>query len=96
MQWHVHLELLEWSIERTKNGEPQTVLLTPEANISSERRKKAANRRQQVTFRIPGSGGAAICGATRGLGALARGTALVWWRLWRKGNGQDLRLPTGP
>jgi integrase len=56
MQWpDVHLERKEWNIERTKNGEPQTVLLTPEAIEVLERRKQLAQGSKSL-FVFPGSG----------------------------------------
>lgn len=56
MQWpDVHLERKEWQIAMTKNGEPQTVLLTPEAIEVLERRKKDAQDSKSL-FVFPGSG----------------------------------------
>lgn len=78
MQWpDVHLERKEWSIERTKNGEPQTVLLTPEAIEVLERRKKSAEGSKSL-FVFPGSGECGHLVEPRGAWErmLARGTAL--------------------
>lgn len=56
MQWpDVHLERKEWHIAMTKNGESQTVLLTPEAIEVLERRKKATQGNGSP-FVFPGSG----------------------------------------
>lgn len=78
MQWpDVHLERKEWNIERTKNGEPQTVLLTPEAIEVLERRKKAAQGSNSL-FVFPGSGETGHLVEPRGAWErmLARSTAL--------------------
>ena len=56
MQWpDVHLERKEWQIAMTKNGEPQTMLLTPEAIEVLKRRKKDAQGSKSL-FVFPGSG----------------------------------------
>lgn len=78
MQWpDVHLERKEWQIAMTKNGEPQTVLLTPEAIEVLERRKKDAQDSKSL-FVFPGSGETGHLVEPRGAWErmLARGTAL--------------------
>ena len=78
MQWpDVHLERKEWQIAMTKNGEPQTVLLTPEAIEVLERRKNAAQGSNSL-FVFPGSGESGHLVEPRGAWErmLARGTAL--------------------
>ena len=78
MQWpDVHLERREWQIAMTKNGEPQTVLLTPEAIEVLERRKKAAQGSSSL-FVFPGSGKSGHLVEPRGAWErmLARSTAL--------------------
>ena len=78
MQWpDVHLKKKKKKNERTKNGEPQTVLLTPEAIEVLERRKKAAQGSDSL-FVFPGSGECGHLVEPRWAWEclLARGTAL--------------------
>ena len=78
MQWpDVHLERREWQIAMTKNGEPQTVLQTPEAIEVLERRKKDAQGSKSL-FVFPGSGETGHLVEPRGAWErmLARSTAL--------------------
>lgn len=56
MRWRdISFERAEWRIERTKNGEPQTVTLTPEA-VEILRRRKPAEVAEYV-FPGPGKAG---------------------------------------
>jgi integrase len=78
MQWpDVHLECKEWQIAMTKNGEPHTVLLTPEAIKVLKRRKKDTKSSKSL-FVFPGSGETGHLVEPRGAWErmLARSTAL--------------------
>jgi integrase len=56
MRWRdISFERAEWRIERTKNGEPQTVTLTPEAVEILQRRKPAEVA--EYVFAGPGKAG---------------------------------------